>query len=70
MTIEFRADGTYHATTEAGVMDGMWTLTDNSHIATWSDERKPKRENEFRFENDELIVVEPGGIAHKHVRVK
>lgn len=70
MTIEFRADGSYQAKTDFGVMKGKWEIVDNSRIATWADESQPKRENQFRFESDKLLIVDGGGSVHKHRRVE
>ena len=69
MSIEFRRDGTYYAQTGRGQVRGKWSLVGQNHIATWSDDRRAKRVNAFRFENGELLITDDDGAIHRHARV-
>ncbi len=69
MSIEFKEDGTYVAQTAVGRRAGRWELVDPSHIATWSNEGKPKRVSEFAIVGNFLIIIGAQGSALKHKRI-
>ena len=71
--IEFRADGTYIARPRQRgrkATEGSWSLIDHQHVATWTDESRPRRVNKFVVRKPYLIITESGGRLHVHERVQ
>jgi hypothetical protein len=73
IVIEFRPDGTFTARPRQrgrGATPGSWSLIDHEHMATWTDESKPRRVNKFLIRDRYLIITESGGRLHVHERVE
>jgi hypothetical protein len=69
--IHFRPDGTYWAKTPAGESLGKWTSVDDDHVATWANEKAPRRVNKYRLERGGtiLVITDGHGRPHVHTRV-
>ena len=69
LQIEFKPNGVYVAQTAMGAMNGRWERLDESHIATWSSENKPKRVTEFTLHGEFLTIIEADGTFLRHRRL-
>lgn len=69
VVIEFHADGTYAADTPVGDITGQWKVLDGGRIETWSDGKKPRRANGYRFDDGQLVITDAQGTEHRHSRL-
>ena len=68
LQIAFFDDGRYHAKTSTSVLRGKWALVDEEHVATWTDDSRPRRVNRFRIHGNNLVIIDPDGTHHVHRR--
>lgn len=68
LQIVFGDDGRYYAKSAKSTIRGKWALVDEEHIATWTDDSRPRRVNRFRIHGNNLVIIDTDGTHHVHRR--
>ena len=69
LTIEFKPNGVYVALTAMGVMTGRWEVVNETQIATWASDNRPRQVSEYRIVDDMLFITDTAGQQLKHARI-